>query len=379
MKKDIEIKISPAIQVIIIFGIISMLGDVIYETARSANSQYFSLLGISATKVGLVFGVGEFLGYFLRLLTGVASDRSGNYWGFLFLGYGLLIVVPIIGFSQNWNFLLILILLERIGKALRNPSKDTVLSAVAENQVGVGFAFGLQEALDQIGAFLGPLIFTAVFYFTGKNGLREYQTAYKLLIIPFVTLMLFLYFAKEKITSEKLIPSLKGKEFRNEKLPLVFWYYSAFTFFCSLGFVNFSLIGYHLKSQQIMSDGNITLLYSLAMAVDAITALIIGKAYDSIKEKKKDASSGLLLLLFLPIISILLPLFALNNKGVYIAIGMLFFGIIMGVHETIMRSAIADISPFYKRGTSYGIFNSVYGLALFAGAWFTGFLYEQRN
>lgn len=103
MKKDIETKISPAIQVIIIFGIISMFGDVIYETARSANSQYFSLLGISATKVGLVFGVGEFLGYFLRLLTGVASHRSGNYWGFLFLGYGLLIVVPIIGFSQNWN------------------------------------------------------------------------------------------------------------------------------------------------------------------------------------------------------------------------------------------------------------------------------------
>ena len=126
---------------------------------EAANRQYLNLLGISAAKVGLVFGIGEFLGYALRLLAGVMSDKSGRHWVFMFVGYGMLLVVPFIGLTMNWNILVVLILMERIGKALRNPAKDTVLSGVAENQVGVGFAFGLQEALDQIGAFAGPLIF----------------------------------------------------------------------------------------------------------------------------------------------------------------------------------------------------------------------------
>ncbi len=148
-------RFSPAVTVIIIFGIISLLGDMVYETARSANSQYFNILGVSAATVGLVFGIGEFLGYFLRLIAGVLSDRTGKHWIFMFIGYGMLLAVPLIGFTRNWNILVVLILMERIGKSLRNPAKDTILSSVAENQVGVGFAFGLQEALDQVGAFLG--------------------------------------------------------------------------------------------------------------------------------------------------------------------------------------------------------------------------------
>lgn len=175
-----------AVQIILVFGIISMLADMVYEGARSANSQYFELLGITATQVGLAFGIGEFIGYGLRLLAGVASDKSGRYWLFIFLGYGILIAVPFMGFAKNWHILVTLVFLERIGKALRNPAKDTILSGVAQNQVGIGFAFGLQEALDQIGAFAGPLIFTLVFFISGKNGLAEYQTSYRLLLIPFV-------------------------------------------------------------------------------------------------------------------------------------------------------------------------------------------------
>lgn len=171
-------RFSPAVSVIIVFGFISMLGDVVYESARSANSQYLNLLGISAAKVGLVFGIGEFLGYVLRLLAGILSDRSGRHWPFMFVGYGMLLSVPLMGLTMKWDFLIILMLMERVGKALRNPAKDTVLSGVAENQVGIGFAFGLQEALDQLGAFLGPLVFTAIFYFSGKNGIREYQAGY---------------------------------------------------------------------------------------------------------------------------------------------------------------------------------------------------------
>ncbi len=372
-------RFSPAVTVIIIFGIISMLGDVVYESARSANSQYLNLLGITAAKVGLVFGIGEFLGYALRLLAGIMSDKTGKHWSFMFIGYGMLLSVPLIGFTMRWDILVILILMERIGKALRNPAKDTVLSGVAENQVGIGFAFGLQEALDQLGAFLGPLVFTAFFYFAGKSEIGEYQSGYKLLLVPFVILMFFLYFAYRKITSAKLLPSPQNKGFQNEKLEPVFWIYTIFTFFCAAGFVNFSTTGYHLKAGGLMSDGNITLLYSLAMLVDAVAALIVGKAYDRRKEKTGKKTGGILVLAVIPLLTMALPLLTLSNSTTLIIIGMMLFGIVMGTHETIMRSAIADITPYRKRGTGYGIFNTAYGLALLAGAALMGLFYDMKS
>ncbi|BAF58947.1 hypothetical transmembrane transport protein [Pelotomaculum thermopropionicum SI] len=368
---------SPAVTVIIIFGIISMLGDVVYEAARSANSQYLNLLNVSAAQVGLVFGIGEFLGYSLRLIAGVMSDRSGRHWLFMFLGYGMLLVVPLMGLTMNWNILIVLILMERIGKTLRNPAKDTILSGVAENQVGVGFAFGLQEALDQIGAFAGPLIFTMVFYLTGKNGTPQYQSGYKLLTVPFGLLMLFLIYAYRRIKRGNLIPETAKKEFQSENLKLVFWLYTAFTFFCTLGFVNFSVVGYHLKAENLMSDGNITLLYSAAMIVDALTALLIGKAYDRIKKKTEIKTGGLLVLTVVPFITLLLPFLTLSGSTALIVVGMVVFGIVMGTHETVMRSAIADITPFNKRGTGYGVFNTSYGLALLGGAALMGLLYDM--
>lgn len=370
-------RFSTAVRVIIIFGIISMMGDVVYETARSANSQYLNLLSISAAQVGLIFGIGEFLGYFLRLIAGVLSDKSGRHWIFMFLGYGILLVVPLMGYTMKWNILIVLILMERIGKALRSPAKDTILSGIAENQVGVGFAFGLQEALDQIGAFIGPLIFTMVFYFTGKNGIAEYQLGYKTLFVPFVLLMLFLIYAYNRIKRENLIPAAVKKEFQSEHLKPIFWIYTAFTFFCTLGFVNFSTIGYHLKANHLMSDGNITLLYSAAMIVDAVTALFVGKAYDRLKIKTGMKTGGLLVLMAIPFITLLLPFLTLSNSTVLIVIGMIVYGVVIGVHETVMRSAIADITPFNKRGTGYGVFNTCYGLALLGGAALMGLLYDK--
>lgn len=367
-----------AVQVIIIFGLISMLGDMVYETARSANSQYFNILGISAATVGLVFGVGEFLGYGLRLLAGVLSDRSGRPWIFLFVGYGMLIAVPLMGFTQNWNLLIVLILLERIGKALRNPVKDTILSSVAEHQVGIGQAFGLQEALDQLGAFAGPLILTAVFALTGRTGVAEYQLGYRLLIIPLIALMLFLMAARRKIQRERLIPEMNTRGYHRQRLPRIFWVYTLFTFVTTMGFLNFSISGYHVKAAGIMGDGEITFLYSLAMAVDAAASLLTGWLYDKVKDNSGRQSGGLILLAMIPLLTMLMPLLTLSRDRTAIIAGMVIFGVVMGTHETIMRSAIAYISPYDKRGTSYGIFNAVYGAALLIGSSVMGLLYDGK-
>ena len=372
-------RLSPVFTIIILFGLISMFGDIIYESARSANSQYLNLLGVSAAKIGLVFGLGEFLGYFLRLVAGVLSDKSGKHWIFMFIGYGMLIAVPIMGLTLNWNLLFILILLERIGKALRSPAKDTILSKVSEHKVGVGFAFGFQEAIDQIGAFLGPLIFTLIFYVNGKEAVHQYQLGYKVLIIPFLLLMGFLYYVYRRVNQEKLIQLETGKGLQTDKIQPIFWIYTAFTFFCAIGLVNFSVIGYHLKANNLTSDGNITLFYSIAMVIDAATALFVGKAYDQIKKRTGNKTSGLLILMAIPIITLLLPFTTLSSSIPLILVGMIAFGIVIGTHETIMRSSIADITPMNKRGTGYGVFNTVYGLALLGGSSLMGWLYDLNQ
>ncbi|MCL2671414.1 MAG: MFS transporter [Clostridiales bacterium] len=372
-------RITPAVTVIILFGIISLLGDVVYESARSVNGQYLNILGVSAAQVGLIFGIGEFLGYFLRLLAGIFSDKHGKHWIYIFVGYGMLISVPLIGFTQNWNILFILLLMERIGKALRSPAKDTILSGVAENQVGIGFAFGLQEALDQLGAFAGPMIFTAIFFLTQKNGIPQYQLGYKTLFIALVLLMLFITFVHRKIRRDNLIPQVAKRDRKAKKLQRIFWIYTAFTFFATLGFVNFSFIGYHLKAQELLPDGTITLLYAIAMGVDAVVALIVGLAYDRLKKKTGKKTGGLLVLTAVPFLTLVMPFLVLfQNKALIIA-GIVVFGVVMSVHETIMRSAIADITPFHKRGTGYGVFNTAYGLALFVGAAFMGWLYDLQQ
>lgn len=367
-----------ALNIVICFGIISMLGDMVHESARSVNGQYLSLIGVTATQVGLVFGIGEFLGYALRLLSGSLLDKTGKHWLFMFIGYGLHIVIPFMGVTQNWNFLLVFILLERIGKALRSPAKDTILSGVSENQIGLGYAFGLQEALDQLGAFLGPLIFTAVFYFVGDSGLSEFQLGYQLLVIPFIVLMGFLYYVYRKFTAHDLTPISK-KPAKNEPLQPIFWYYSAFTFFAAFGLVNFSIIGYHLKAQSVVSDQWIPILYAGAMAIDAFIAILIGKAYDRLKMKTQKKTGGILILLIIPVFTLLLPMLTLTYSVTLLIIGMIVMGITLGAHETVMKSAIADLTPFHKRGIGYGLFNTFYGLALLSGSALMGYLYDHNQ
>ena len=369
---------SPALTIVLLFGVISMLGDLVHESARSVNGQYLSLVGLSATQVGLVFGLGEFLGYALRLLSGAWLDKSKRYWLFLFVGYGVHLVIPLMGLTTSWGWLYTFILLERIGKALRSPAKDTILSAVAENQIGLGYAFGIQEALDQLGAFLGPLIFTALFYFVGSSGLEVFQLGYQLLVIPFIILMVVLVLVHRKFVREALTPQVDTSQ-KPPRLQPIFWIYSAFTFFVAFGLINFSLIGYHLKTQQIVSDGMVPILYAVAMAVDAFVAIFIGKGYDRLKRQLGHKTSGVLILLIVPVLTAFVPLLTLSHSVGMLWVGMALMGVVLGAHETVMRSAIADITPFSKRGIGFGIFNTVYGLSLLLGSLLMGWLYDLEQ
>jgi len=368
---------STALRLILLFGLISLLGDIIYEGARGVNGPYLKTLGASAAVVGLVAGLGELLGYLIRLVSGYFSDRTRAHWFFTIFGYSFLMVIPLLALTGIWQFAAIFMVLERIGKGIRSPAKDTILSQ-ATKQVGTGFGFAIVEFLDQIGATMGPLIFTFFFMSVGpgERSISDYQHGYSLMWFPFVVLMMVLFTAFFLVKNPEELEHNVVKKPLPDKITRTFWLYCIFTFVTSLGFLNFAIIGYHLKANNLVTDAQIPLMYALAMAVDAVIGLIIGKWYDKLKARHNNESAGLLLLIALPLLTALIPLFSFSPALPLLITGVVLWGIVMGTHETIMKAGIADITSIRKRGTGYGIFNMLYGIAIFIGSATAGFLYD---
>lgn len=361
--REISSQKTGALRFIVLMGVVSLFGDIVYEGARGVIGPYLALLGASASVVGLVGGLGEFIGYALRLFSGFMADRTKAYWLFTFIGYGLLVSIPLLSFAQSWQIAALLILLERAGKAFRSPARDTILS-YATKEVGRGFGFGLHEALDQIGAIVGPLIFSAIL-FAGGN----YRSGFSVLWIPAMMVPVVLCIARNRLPHpEKLEIAHESGSKNNTLFSKTFVLYSLFTFFAVAGFANFPLIAYHLKMKTIVGDAQIPALFALAMGVDALTALIIGKTYDRM---------GLKILIIVPLLSFFIPLLAFSDMLVGVIIGTILWGIVLGIHETIMRAAVADLTDINRRGSAYGIFNTLYGLSWLLGGTLMGMLYEQ--
>lgn len=361
--REISSQKTGALRFIVLMGVVSLFGDIVYEGARGVTGPYLALLGASASVVGLVGGLGEFIGYALRLFSGFMADRTKAYWLFTFIGYGLLVSIPLLSFAQSWQIAALLILLERAGKAFRSPARDTILS-YATKEVGRGFGFGLHEALDQIGAIVGPLIFSAIL-FAGGN----YRLGFSVLWIPAMMVPIVLCIARNRLPHpEKLEIAHESGSKNNTLFSKTFVLYSLFTFFAVAGFANFPLIAYHLKMKTIVGDAQIPALFALAMGVDALTALIIGKTYDRM---------GLKILIIVPLLSFFIPLLAFSDMLVGVIIGTILWGIVLGIHETIMRAAVADLTDINRRGSAYGIFNTLYGLSWLLGGTLMGMLYEH--
>lgn len=367
-------------EIIVIFGVVSLVGDVMYEGARSVNGAYLAALGANAAMVGLIAGFGEFLGYAVRLASGWFADRSRAWWPFTLAGYAILAAVPLMSLTGTWQLAAFFVVLERFGKAVRAPSKDTILST-ATKQVGTGIGFGLHEAMDQIGALIGPLVFTLVFVVEKgrENDAAVYRQGYAWLWIPFALLALSLAVAYLRVPDPNKLEKVETKKWENESLSPTFWLYSVFTFVTTLGFIGWPILAFHYAKTGLLSGAEIALYYAVAMAVDGAMALLVGWAYDRFKKRSGHGEGGLVVLLVIPLLSFAIPIFGFGDSKGLALVAAIFWGLVMGTHETIMKSAIADITPMHKRGTGYGVFNTVYGLSFFVSSAAMGFLYEAGS
>lgn len=350
-----------AIQFVVLLGFVSLFADITYEGARSITGQYLAVLGASGTVVGIVSGLGELIGYGFRYFSGLLSDRTQRYWLLTLIGYILnLVAVPLLALAGNWPVAAALMILERFGKAIRTPPRDAMLS-FATKETGRGWGFGLHEALDQVGAILGPLVISAVLYFNGS-----YQTSFVILFIPALCALsvlaaaMYLYPRPQDLEGNLQKPAIKG--FSHS-----FWLYMAAISLVAAGYVDFPLIAYHFEKAEAIPGPWIPVFFSIAMAADGLAALIVGRLYD-----KKGLK---VLTVLIAICSLFAPLVFLD--GFYTALlGMLLWGIGLGAQESTMRAVVGNLVEMQKRGTAYGTMNLCYGVFWFLGSAVVGILYD---
>jgi MFS family permease len=351
-----------ALKFVLMIGVVSFFADFTYEGSRSITGPFLLMLGASGAVVSMAAGFGELLGYGLRFFSGRLSERTGEFWPITIIGYLVqMTAVPLLALAGSWQIAVGLILLERIGKAIRNPPRDVMLSHAAK-QMGMGWGFGVHEALDQFGALFGPLLVALIL---ARRG--DYRLAFGTLLVPaFMTIILLL-------VARFLYPRPEDLEARNQNLQTKglshsFWIYLIGAALVAAGFVDFQLLAYHFVKAGVAPKTWIPIFYSVAMAVSGAGSLVFGKLFDRF---------GIGVLVPLTLISVFAaPLVFLG--GFWLAlIGTALWGMGMGVHESIIPAAVATIVPADRRPSAYGLFTGTYGISWFLGSAIIGVLYDR--
>lgn len=353
---------------VVLMGVVAMFGDITYEGARGLVGPYLGLLGASAAAIGFAAGLGEFLGYGLRLVTGWLGDRTRAYWPLVIAGYGLnLVAVPGLALVGSWQAAVALLLLERIGKAVRSPARSTLVSYAA-NEAGVGKSFGIDEALDQVGAVTGPLLTALVIWgVRGEPVSMQYRAAFLVLLLPVFLNLGFVLRARSKFPRPELLERTERRH--HPHFGGLFRWYVFAVMLMALGFSDWALIAFHASRTGILGAGTVPLLYAGAMAVDALGALTFGTWFDrhglTVLAGTTAASA-----VFAPLV------FLAPSTGVLVA-GAAFWALGMGAQDSIFKAAIAKLVPKAERGRAYGIFFALFGLAWWIGSTTMGFLYQR--
>lgn len=369
MKKERR-HMSAAMSFILMMGVVALFSDMTHEGARSVLGAYLGVAGASAAVIGFVSGLGEFVGYSLRLLTGIITDRTKKYWLLTILGYAVdVLAIPALALvpENGWVLACALIVLERVGKAIKKPAKNTLISFAASEE-GAGKGFAIQEFVDQIGAFLGPVIlFFVLLVKRDGNQLDAYRLCFLVLGVPALITIALLFFARRKFPHPEYF-----EKAADEKTPFRanagFWIYIAGICCLAFGFIDFPLITLHVSRTALVDADTLPLLYAGAMVVDAFAALWFGFLFDK---------RGIRVLMLSTAISAgsAVCIFGLTNLWATM-LGVLLWGVGMGAQESVLKSVVSRIVPKANRAAGFGVFETAFGAAWFAGSLLTGALYD---
>lgn len=350
-----------AFKFVLILGLVNLFSDATYEGASSINGPFLGTLGASATIIGVIAGLGEFLGYSLRFISGFLGDKTGRYWFITFIGYSVnLLAVPALYFVGSWQIAGILIIAERVGRAIRKPTVEAMLSYTT-GHLGRGWVYAVNNALDQLGATIGPLIIAMALFFNGS-----YKIGYAILLLPALLALITLTFAYKFFPNPSKLeagPTAKLKNFS-----LSYWLYMAGGACIGAGLVSFELISFHFSKIKIASEVWIPLFFSIAMAVDAVASLILGKLFDRF---------GIAIAIVAFFLSSLFAPFVFLGGFSLAMVGIVLWGIGFGAQDTLLKAIIAGLLPEGRRNLAFGLFYTGYGFGWLIGSTITGLLYDQ--
>ncbi len=371
MKKIVHRSMSATMVFILLFGVVSLFSDMTHESANSIRGAFLALAGASAAVIGFVSGLGELVGYGLRYVFGRLTDKTRRYWPMVLIGYTLdVLAVPALALvgRNGWVLACALLIVQRLGKAIKKPAKDTVMSFAA-TQEGVGKSFAIQELLDQIGAVLGPILLYVIMLFQRRDdAFSDYRTCFAFLAIPGAITLLLLWLTYKKFPHpENFEP--EPKEYVPFHVSKRFVVYILGISLFAFGFADYSLIVMHFSRHHLFSADVLPLMYALAMLTDAASAFVFGWMYDR---------HARLSLVLSTLVAAPFAFFAFLGGGVASAVlGVVLWGIGMGAQESILKAAVATMVPKRSRATGYGIFECCFGAAWFLGSWLLGVLYDR--
>jgi MFS family permease len=354
---------SSAFSFVLILGVVDLFGDTTYSGGASINGPFLGSLGVGAAIVSVAGGASECLQYLTRSVAGYLADRTGKPWLMVFIGYALnLIAVPAMALTGHWTLAAGLIVLQGIGRGLRKPIIEAMLSYTTR-QYGRGWVYAVEDALDKTGRTLGPIVITAVLFLNGG-----YRTGYALLAIPAVLALSSLTFARIQFPAPSQLE--EHHEARAQSFSAAYWLYMLAGAFFAAGLMNIELIAYHLSTSGLVSTTFVPLFLAFATGVGIVVSLALGRLYDKI---------GLPIVLVAVFLASLFSPFVFLG-GFYLAlVGMALWGIGQVTQDMLLKAVVAGVLPEGQRNLAFGVFFSGYGGGWLVGSIATGLLYENSR
>jgi MFS family permease len=354
---------SVAFRFVLTMGVVNLFADITYEGGGSINGPFLGTLGASAALISIVAGLGEFLGYSLRAVAGHVADRTGKYWPISFVGYAInLLAVPAMALAGSWQLAALLMLAERIGRAIRKPTIETMLSYTT-TKFGRGWVFAVNTALDETGATLGPLLMAAVLFFKGS-----YPMAYAMLLISSLLALASLTVARIGFP----VPADLGEGVSTPERDFTsaFWLYMTGGALFAAGLMSYELISFHLVSVGLISKSWMPVTLAFATGTGVIANLLLGRLFDRV---------GMRIVLAAMILSALFTPLVFSGSLLFVLIAMPLWGVGYAVQDTLFKALVAGILPDKKRGLAFGLFYAGYGFGWLIGSVAVGLLYQQSR
>lgn len=356
---------ASAFAFVLTMGLVNLFADMTYEGGASINGPFLGKLGASAALISIIAGAGEFLGYSLRSVSGYFADRTGKYWLITFLGYIInLLAVPAMALAGNWQTAGALIFAERIGRAMRKPTVEAMLS-YSTGKHGKGWVYGLNTALDETGATMGPLLVALALYLK-----MDFRGSYGLLVISAVLALAALVAARVIFPVPSKLEAGGPATAHAKGFTRAYWLYMAAGSCFAAGLMSFELVSYHLFSSRIVAEHWIPIFLALATMMAIAASLVLGRLYDKI---------GIKAVIIAVVLASLFSPFVFFG-GFWVALGgLLLWGIGYATQDTLLKVLIASVLSEGKRNFAFGLFYLGYGGGWLIGSVTTGLLYDHSR